>query len=347
MVDKVVLAAPRGFCAGVEMAIKALTWMVQVFPAPVYCYHEIVHNATVVDAFRRAGVVFVDGIEEVPAGAPVMLSAHGSAPDVVGAAAARGGVVVDAVCPLVTKVHHEVKKRAADGYDIIYVGHHGHDEAVGTVAEAPDVVTLVDPDEGLGDYAPTDPAKVALVAQTTLGLFEWEGVLDDAAGRFPELWTARRSDLCYATTNRQEAVTALADRCDVVLVVGSENSSNTKALVRVAQKLGAAAHRVDGPDAVDGAWLAGAATVGVTAGASAPDQQVRAVIDRVGAEEVEILRVTSEDEYFPLPPSLRSLLKALQGAVEGSVAARHPGRAGLLEDDRTWGAAEALDLIGG
>jgi 4-hydroxy-3-methylbut-2-enyl diphosphate reductase len=347
MVDRVVLAAPRGFCAGVEMAIKALTWMVQVFPAPVYCYHEIVHNAAVVDAFRRAGVIFVDGIDEVPDGAPVMLSAHGSAPEVVSAAVARGGVVVDAVCPLVTKVHHEVKRRAADGYDIIYVGHHGHDEAVGTVAEAPEAVTLIDPDDGLGDYAPADPSKVALVAQTTLGLFEWEGVLEAASERYPELWTARRSDLCYATTNRQEAVTALASLCDVVLVVGSENSSNTKALVRVARKLGTDAHRVDGPDAVDEAWLAGASVVGVTAGASAPDQQVRAVIDRVDAGEVEILRVTSEDEYFPLPPSLRALLKALQGAVEGSVSAREPGRPGPLEDDRAWDAAEALDLIAG
>ena len=254
-------------------------------------------------------------------------------------------MVVDAVCPLVTKVHHEVKKRAADGYQIIYVGHHGHDEAVGTVAEAPDAVTLIDPDDGLGDYTPADPSRVALVAQTTLGLFEWEGVLGDASARFPELWTARRSDLCYATTNRQEAVTALAERCDVVLVVGSENSSNTKALVRVARTLGADAYRVDGPDAVDPAWFAGARTVGVTAGASAPDQSVRAVIERVGAAGIEILRVTTEDEYFPLPPSLRALLGALQGAVEGSVSARRPGLPGLLEEDRTWGASEALELI--
>jgi 4-hydroxy-3-methylbut-2-enyl diphosphate reductase len=347
MVSKVVLAAPRGFCAGVEMAIKALTWMVQVFPAPVYCFHEIVHNASVVAAFERAGVVFVESIDEVPVGAPVMLSAHGSAPEVVGAAQARGGVVVDAVCPLVTKVHHEVRTRAADGYSIIYVGHHGHDEAVGAVAEAPDSVVLIDPDVGFGRYEPRDPDKVALVAQTTLGLFEWEGVLDDASKRFPKLWTARRSDLCYATTNRQEAVTALAQQCDVVLVVGSENSSNTKALVRVARKLGVRAHRVDGPEALDPAWVEGADVVGVTAGASAPDQAVAAVIERVGAPLVEVLRVTTEDEYFPLPPSLRTLLVALQGAVEGGVSARLPGRPGLLEQDRSWGAAEALDLIAG
>jgi len=345
MVDTVLLAAPRGFCAGVEMAIKALTWMVSVFPAPVYCYHEIVHNASVVQAFERAGVVFVDSIDTVPEGAPVMLSAHGSAPEVVAAATEHGGVTVDAVCPLVTKVHHEVKRKAADGFDIIYVGHHGHDEAVGTVAEAPEAVTLVDPADGLGDFDPDDGEKVALVAQTTLGLFEWESVYDDAAERFPGLWTARRSDLCYATTNRQEAVTTLAAKADLVLVVGSENSSNTQALVRVARAAGAEAHRVDGPDAVDAAWLEGVATVGVTAGASAPDQSVRAVIDGLGATEVRVVSVTSEDEYFPLPPSLRRMLGALQAAVEAGVSARSPGRPGPLDDDRNWGAAEALDLI--
>ncbi len=347
MVDKVLLASPRGFCAGVEMAIKALTWMVQVFPPPVYSFHEIVHNASVVAAFERAGVVFVETIEDVPTGAPVMLSAHGSAPEVVAAAMQRGGVVVDAVCPLVTKVHHEVRKRAAEGFDIIYVGHHGHDEAVGTVAEAPDVVTLVDPDDGLGDYSPTDSSRVALVAQTTLGLYEWQSVLDDAAGRFPNLWTARRSDLCYATTNRQEAMTALAGRCDVVLVVGSENSSNTKALVRVSRQLGTPAYRVDGPNAVKQEWFVDARTVGVTAGASAPDQSVQEVIERVGAAEVEVLQVTAEDEYFPLPPSLRLLLGALQAAVEGGYSARRPGLPGPLEQDRSWGATEALDLIDG
>jgi 4-hydroxy-3-methylbut-2-enyl diphosphate reductase len=345
MVDTVVLAAPRGFCAGVEMAIKALTWMVRVFPAPVYCYHEIVHNASVVTAFERAGVVFVDSIDEVPSGAPVMLSAHGSAPEVVASALERGGVMVDAVCPLVTKVHHEVKRRAAEGFDIIYVGHQGHDEAVGTMAEAPEAVSLIDPNEGLDPFQPRDTGRVALVAQTTLGLFEWESVLEDARHRFPDLWTARRSDLCYATTNRQEAVKALAERCDIVLVVGSENSSNTQALVRVSQEGGTPSYRVDGPGAVDPAWFADATTVGVTAGASAPDQSVRAVVAAVGAADSEVMRVTTEDEYFPLPPSLRALLGALQATVEGGYSARHPGRPGLLEDDRSWGAAEALDML--
>ena len=347
MVDTVVLAAPRGFCAGVEMAIKALTWMVRVFPAPVYCYHEIVHNASVVKTFERAGVTFVESIYDVPPGAPVMLSAHGSAPEVVAVAQERGCVMVDAVCPLVTKVHHEVRRRATDGFDIIYVGHRGHDEAVGTMAEAPAAVTIVDPEQSLERFDPRDPGRVALVAQTTLGLFEWESVLADARQRFPDLWTARRSDLCYATTNRQEAVSALAEGSDVVLVVGSENSSNTQALVRVSQGIGTPTYRVDGPDAVDPEWFAGAETVGVTAGASAPDQSVRAVIESVGGGRVDVLRVTTEDEYFPLPPGLRVLLGALQAAVEGGYSARHPGRPGLLQDDHSWGAAEALDMLDG
>ncbi|MBA2337935.1 MAG: 4-hydroxy-3-methylbut-2-enyl diphosphate reductase [Acidimicrobiia bacterium] len=346
MVAKVVLAEPRGFCAGVEMAIKALTWMVRIFEPPVYCYHEIVHNAAVVAAFERAGVVFVDRIADVPPGRPVMLSAHGSAPEVVDAATERAAVMVDAVCPLVTKVHHEVRRMAGMGYDIIYVGHQGHDEAIGAVAEAPQAVTLVDPRVGLGGFSPTDPSKVALLAQTTLGLYEWEGVLGDAQAAYQDLWTARRSDLCYATTNRQEAVQALAERCEVVLVVGSENSSNTQALVRVARKAGVAAHRVDGPDAVDAAWLEGVTTVGVTAGASAPDQRVRAVIDAVAPTDgVDLLRLTDEDEYFPLPPSLRRLVATLQALVEGGYACRTPGRPGPIEHDRDWGATEALELL--
>jgi 4-hydroxy-3-methylbut-2-enyl diphosphate reductase len=314
----------------------------------VYCYHEIVHNAAVVDAFRGVGVVFVDSIDQVPPGRPVMLSAHGSAPEVVAAAEERAAVMVDAVCPLVTKVHHEVRRMANQGFDIIYVGHEGHDEAIGVVAEAPKAVTLVDPRRGLGGYSPADESKVALLAQTTLGLYEWEGVLGEAADRYRDLWTARRSDLCYATTNRQDAVQALAHRCDLVLVVGSENSSNTQALVRVARNAGVAAHRVDGPGMVEPAWLDGVTAVGVTAGASAPDSQVQAVIDAVAPSDgVDPLRMTEEDEYFPLPPSLRRLVTTLQALVEGSVACRSPGQPGPIEQDREWGATEALQLLAG
>jgi 4-hydroxy-3-methylbut-2-enyl diphosphate reductase len=328
------------------MAIKALTWMVRVFEPPVYCYHEIVHNASVVMAFEQAGVIFVDDIDAVPEGAPVMLSAHGSAPDVVAAATARAAVTVDAVCPLVTKVHHEVKRKAAAGFNIIYLGHAGHDEAVGTVAEAPEAVTLVDPADGLGGFTPADPSRVALVAQTTLGMHEWQDVLDEAATRFPSLETSRKSDLCYATTNRQEAIEVLAARSDVVLVVGSATSSNTNALVRVAEAAGTAAHRVDGPEAVDPAWLEGASVVGVTAGASAPDQAVRAVIAAIAPTDgVEELRLASEDEYFPLPPSLRAFLVALQAVVEAGYGAAPAGE-GPLASDRDWTATAALDLLG-
>ena len=346
MAKTVLLAEPRGFCAGVEMAIKALTWMVRLFEPPVYCFHEIVHNAAVVRAFEDAGVIFVDDIAEVPLGAPVMLSAHGSAPEVVAAASERAAINVDAVCPLVTKVHHEVKRMARDGYDIIYVGHHGHDEAVGAVAEAPHAVTLIDPADGLADFEPASPDKVALMAQTTLGMFEWEDVLSDAEQRFPDLWTARKSDLCYATTNRQKAIKVLAERCDVILVVGSENSSNTQALVRAARKEGTNAHRVDGPESIDPDWLENAEVVGVTAGASAPDNQVRAVIAAVNPEgAADIVRVTEEGEYFPLPPSLRTFIQSLQAMVEGGYSARNPGQPGLLENDRSWTAADALDLL--
>jgi 4-hydroxy-3-methylbut-2-enyl diphosphate reductase len=344
---KVLLAEPRGFCAGVEMAIKALTWMVQTFEPPVYCYHEIVHNAAVVDAFQNAGVVFVDDVAEVPEGRPVMLSAHGSAPEVVAAAEGRAAVTIDAVCPLVTKVHHEMRRMSDHGYSIIYVGHEGHDEAVGAIAEAPEAATLVDPVEGLGAFAPANPGKVALLAQTTLGLFEWEGILADAGERYPSLRTARKSDLCYATTNRQTAILRLAEEASVVLVVGSENSSNTQALVRVAHMAGVRAHRVDGPGDVDPTWFNDDDIVGVTAGASAPDQRVRAVIDAVApGAAVDVVRVTDEDEYFPLPPKLRTFVKTAQALVEGAFAAPNPGAHGPIEDDRGWDASEALALLG-
>jgi len=343
MVDKVLLAEPRGFCAGVEMAIKALTWMVRVFEPPVYCYHEIVHNQWVVDAFEKVGVVFLEDIADAPPGRPIMLSAHGSSPAVIRGAQDRAAVVVDAVCPLVTKVHHEVKRMAEKGYDIIYVGHEGHDEAIGTVGRAPQAISLIEPEDGLGEFRPENPDKVALLAQTTLGLFEWEAVLDEASARYPELHTARKSDLCYATTNRQSAVEALAESCDLILVVGSENSSNTKALVRVSNIRGTAAHRIDSADDIDAAWLEDVGIVGVTAGASAPDHLVQEVIDRLAPHQgVELTSVTREGEYFPLPPQLRSFLLTLQALVEAGFTARERGAEGLLQRDRDFTATEAL-----
>lgn len=328
------------------MAIKALTWMVRIFDGPVYCYHEIVHNEWVVEAFEKVGVVFVDNIDEVPEGAPVMLSAHGSAPEVVAGASERAAIVIDAVCPLVTKVHHEVKRMADKGFDILYIGHEGHDEAVGTVAEAPDAITLVDPDVGMGAFAAADPSKVALLAQTTLGLYEWQEVMTTAKDRFPELWTARKSDLCYATTNRQSAVQGLVEVADLILVVGSENSSNTQALVRVAHEHGVPAHRIDTADEIDAEWLRDAAVVGVTAGASAPDHLVQAVIDGIDPTMgFELFSVTEEEEYFPLPPQLRNFVTVLQAMIEASLTARPPKHRGLIETDRTWTATEALEVL--
>jgi 4-hydroxy-3-methylbut-2-en-1-yl diphosphate reductase len=314
-VERVLLAQPRGFCAGVEMAIKALAWMVDAFDPPVYCYHEIVHNQLVVDQFRAQGVVFVDSIEDVPAGAPLMLSAHGSAPEVVDAARAEGRVVVNAVCPLVTKVHHEAKVRAKKGFTVLYVGHSGHDEAEGTLAVAPDAMRLVEHDDDLDAVLPSvdDPAKVALLAQTTLSMDDWNGIMTRAREHFPDLWTASRDDLCFATTNRQRALRALADRADAIVVIGSANSSNTIALTEVARASGCArVLRVDGPDEIAADALGDARVVGVTAGASAPEDLVQAVIARLAPTDgVETVHVTDEDEYFPPPRDLRELAAAL------------------------------------
>jgi len=340
-VDKVLLAAPRGFCAGVEMAIKALAGMVRAFPAPVYCYHEIVHNQLVVERFEALGVVFVDDIAEVPAGKPVMLSAHGSAPEVVAAAKANGGFVVDAVCPLVTKVHHEVRTRAGKGYQIVYVGHVGHEEAVGTMAVAPEAIHLV---ESIDDVRalPAFDTPVALLAQTTLSHREWSDVLDATADRYPDMWRPGRSDLCFATTNRQSALTELAGRCDAVVVIGSANSSNTRALERLAFESGCErVLRVNGADELP-ADLAG--TVGVTAGASAPEELVDSVIARLApAQGVEEVRITIEEEYFPPPPELRELLTAISVVATltlgGNVAERPAA------NDRTQGASDLLAAL--
>ena len=339
---KVLLAEPRGFCAGVDMAVKALTWMVKIFDPPVYCYHEIVHNRFVVESFERAGVVFVDSIQQVPRGAPVMLSAHGSAPEVVEGAGERAGVVIDAVCPLVTKIHHQIKRAAAKDFDVLFVGHVGHDEAVGTVARAPSSITLVEPETGLLGFTPRDSRRVALFAQTTLGVHEWDAVRQEAAQRYPNLVTARKSDLCFATTNRQEAVRAMTVDCDLILVVGSDNSSNTNALVRTANVLGTPAYRVDAADAISSDWLDGVDVVGVTAGASAPDHLVMEVVKRLDPiEGWHLFHVTDEDEYFPLPRGLRSFLVALGTALQLGFTAR-AGGSGPLDQDRRTTAIDAL-----
>lgn len=351
-VEQVLLAEPRGFCAGVEMAIKALAWMVRAFEPPVYCYHEIVHNRLVVERFRAQGVVFVDRIEDVPPGAPLMLSAHGSAPEVVEAAGRAGRYVVDAVCPLVTKVHHEAKVRARKGFTILYVGHDGHDEAVGTLAVAPDAMHLVEHDRDLdaAARAVTDPGKVAMLAQTTLAHHGWAGLLDTPRARFPALWTASRNDLCFATTNRQSALTEIATRADAVVVIGSANSSNTIALAKVAADAGCpVVLRVDDAAELDLARLGDARVVGVTAGASAPEELVEAVIAKLApARGVEHVRVTDEDEYFPPPRALRELLPALdvvsRFVLGGPPTAGAPP--GPFDEDRARDASQVLAELG-
>jgi len=337
-VDRVLLAEPRGFCAGVEMAIKALAWMVRAFDAPVYCYHEIVHNQNVVDRFRDRGVVFVDDISEVPEGRPIMLSAHGSAPEVVAAARSRGSFVVDSVCPLVTKVHHEVKVRAGKGYRIVYVGHDGHEEAVGTMAVAPEAISRVESTSEV-DALPDFDEPVALLAQTTLSHRDWEGVAVRVRERFPDVWMPGRSDLCFATTNRQSSLLALAADCDAIVVIGSANSSNTMALQRLAVEAGCErVLRINSagelPNDLEG-------TVGVTAGASAPESLVEEVVAQLAPiNGVDAVRVTTEDEYFPPPRNIRDLQHAIEAAATsllGGSTLNHPKM-----DDRSLPASHVL-----
>jgi len=337
-VDQVLLAEPRGFCAGVEMAIKALTWMVRSFDEPVYCYHEIVHNKLVVERFEAEGVVFVDDIEEVPTGSPIMLSAHGSPPEIRQAARSRGSYVVDSVCPLVTKVHHEVKVRAGKGYRIIYVGHEGHEEAVGTMAVAPDAIDRVESVAEVDALADT-AQPVALLAQTTLSHRDWEGVAVRVRERFPQVWMPGRSDLCFATTNRQAALMELAARCDAIVVIGSANSSNTRALEKLALEEGCErVFRVNTvaelPDDLSG-------VVGVTAGASAPEELVESVIEFLApANGVELVRVTEEDEYFPPPRNIRELQVAIEDAATALLGGSMLTRPGM--DDRSLAASQVL-----
>jgi 4-hydroxy-3-methylbut-2-en-1-yl diphosphate reductase len=343
-VERVLLAEPRGFCAGVEMAIKALAWMVRSFEPPIYCYHEIVHNGLIVERFEAQGVVFVDDIADVPAGSPIMLSAHGSAPEVVAAAQQRGSYVVDSVCPLVTKVHHEVRVRAGKGYRIVYVGHEGHEEAVGTMAVAPAAISRV---EKVADVAalPDFEQPVALLAQTTLSHRDWTDVAVAVRARFPEVWSPGRSDLCFATTNRQSALMELAKRCDAIVVIGSANSSNTRALEKLAREAGCElVVRINTADELPEDLLRRGGVVGLTAGASAPNELVVQVIERLSpAEGVEVVRVTTEDEYFPPPRKLRELQTALETAATTMLGGALADRPRM--DDRRLSASDVLAAL--
>jgi 4-hydroxy-3-methylbut-2-en-1-yl diphosphate reductase len=340
-VDKVLLASPRGFCAGVEMAIKALAWMVRSFDEPVYCYHEIVHNKIVVDRFIDKGVIFVDSIDEVPEGAPIMLSAHGSPPEVVAAARARGSYVVDAVCPLVTKVHHEVKTRAGKGFHIVYVGHEGHEEAVGTMAVAPEAISRVESIEEV-NALPVFDKPVAMLAQTTLSHREWSEIAVEVKRRFPDVWTPGKSDLCFATTNRQSALLSIAPKVNAFIVIGSANSSNTRALEQLAREAGCTeVFRINSaqelPDTLHG-------VVGVTAGASAPEELVEEVLARLSPQYgVEEIFVTDEDEYFPPPRNIRDLQAAIDTAITAMSGASVMSTPGM--DDRLLAASTVLEAL--
>ena len=308
----VLLAAPRGFCAGVERAIDIVELALRVYGAPVYVRHAIVHNTHVVADLERRGAVFVEDTDEVPEGGIVIFSAHGVGPQVKSAAEQRGLQSIDATCPLVTKVHYEAMDYAKMGYSIVLIGHAGHQEVVGTTGYAPEAITLVETPEDVAALDLPDPDRVAYVSQTTLSVDEAERVVAALKERYPNARGPRGDDICYATQNQQDATRALADRCELVLVVGSETSSNSKRMVEVALQHGApAAHLIDDVDQLDPAWLDGVRTVGVTSGASVPDSLVDGVLDalraRPGGADVELLEVVDEQMHFALPANLRRL----------------------------------------
>ncbi len=305
---KVLLVEPRGFCAGVDRAIEIVERALELFGAPVYVRHEIVHNRRVVSDLRARGAVFVEEVDDAPDGALLIFSAHGVSRAVRERAAARGLRVIDATCPLVTKVHLELLRHHAQGDQVILIGHAGHPEVEGTMGQAPEgAVLLVSTPEDVARLEVRDPARLAYVTQTTLSVDDTREVIAALKARFPAIQGPKREDICYATSNRQEAVKALAAECEVVLVVGSPNSSNSNRLREVAERHGARAFLVDAAEDVDPAWLAGASCVGLTAGASAPEALVAEVVARLrelGAEEVGHLRVREEKVRFPLPVEL-------------------------------------------
>jgi 4-hydroxy-3-methylbut-2-en-1-yl diphosphate reductase len=315
---KVLLAKPRGFCAGVVRAIDIVNIALEVYEKPLYVRKEIVHNRHVVDELRAKGTVFVDSLLEVPSGATVVFSAHGVSPEVRRNAKAKNLKVIDATCPLVTKVHLEAIKYARQGFTIVLIGHKGHEEVVGTMGEAPQDMVLISSKEEVGLLNPPDPKKIAYLTQTTLSLDETREIIATLRERFPHVVGPPSEDICYATQNRQESVQAMAKLADLILVVGSANSSNSNRLVEEAQKSGAQAHLIDDYRDIQETWLKDAHVVGVTAGASAPEILVQQVVDHLksrGAQIVEEFETIKENVHFALPSNLATDLEAKRGGV--------------------------------
>ncbi|HWZ47335.1 MAG TPA: 4-hydroxy-3-methylbut-2-enyl diphosphate reductase [Herbaspirillum sp.] len=312
---EIVLAQPRGFCAGVDRAIEIVERALQQFGAPIYVRHEIVHNAYVVKDLRDKGAIFIEELADVPAGNTVIFSAHGVSKAVQEEAVQRGLKVFDATCPLVTKVHIEVAKMRRDGREVVMIGHDGHPEVEGTMGQADAGMHLVETVDDVAKLQVTNGDLLAYVSQTTLSVDDTADIIVALKQRFPNIGEPKKADICYATTNRQEAVKFMAPQSDVVIVVGSPNSSNSNRLREVAQKKGVPAYMIDSAAQIDPAWLAGCRRIGVTAGASAPEVLVQAVVDRLkecGAQSVRVLEGIEEHVMFPMPKGLRS--RAADGA---------------------------------
>lgn len=311
---RILVANPRGFCAGVDRAIKIVDMALEVFDPPIYVRREIVHNSHVVGDFRAKGVIFVDELAEVPDGGVAVLSAHGVAPEVFEQAAARSLKLIDATCPLVTKVHLEVHRFVRQGYHIVLIGHAGHDEVIGTMGEAPGEITLVENERQARSIDLSQYAKLMVLTQTTLGVDDTRGVIDALRERYPKLDLPPTDDVCYATQNRQDAVKELTDRgVDLLLVVGSNNSSNAARLVEVGASRQVRGFLIDGPEQIEAAWLDGVSAVGVSAGASTPEHVVQQVVSYLrehGGSEAETVTTVEEDTVFQVPVELRVAIEA-------------------------------------
>jgi 4-hydroxy-3-methylbut-2-enyl diphosphate reductase len=315
--DRLLLAAPRGYCAGVDRAVQTVEHALDLYGAPVYVRKEIVHNKHVVEELRERGAIFVEEETEIPEGSTAVFSAHGVAPKVHENASARSLFAIDATCPLVTKVHVEAKKFAAEGYTIVLIGHAGHEEVEGTMGEAPDHIVLIETEDDVDDLEVPDPDKVAYISQTTLSVDETRNIINRLRAKYPSIIGPRTDDICYATTNRQAAVKQMAAECDLVLVIGSRNSSNSNRLVEVARDHGAESHLIDNETQVREEWVDGKQVVGITSGASAPEELVQRLVQwfrERGTEDVSEFEVIQEDVRFMLPKTIRKALSEHEAA---------------------------------